>query len=219
MAATRAHARAGCARLRETLLALRSDAAVAQQLAWPPAAPCALENGLALLLHACLSQESTGAEARTTFAAAIAQQLKTQPEAFKPSPGGAEPDAAAAQTAVWLRLRLLLPLLPIVIGEGQKVGRRCLRETLAAALVHLLALPALRTAPEELDGVHAAAACAAEADAGESLVHRCALRLLLPRPTSCCSTWADAHRPFHAVAQDHAHPAGAVGRRVARLAA
>jgi hypothetical protein len=188
----------------------------------PPGAPCALENGLALLLHACLSQESTGAEARTTFAAAIAQQLKTQPEAFKAAPGGVEADAAAAQTAVWLRLRLLLPLLPIVIGEGQKVGRRCLRETLAAALVHLLALPALRAAPYDLDGKHAAAACAAEADAGESLVHRRAASrssssvpslppACAPGLTHCCRVRCGA--------QNHAHPTGPPGRRVARLAA
>jgi hypothetical protein len=160
---------ASCERLQATLLELRGDGGAAAPP--PAAAPCALERGLALLLHACLEQEHTGAEARHTFCAAVAQQLKAQPEAFKPAAAsGAELDAAAAQAAVWLRLRLLLPLLPLVVG--QKNGRRCLRETLAAALLHLLALPALRAPPDELAGPHAAAARAAQAEAGESLATR-----------------------------------------------
>jgi len=74
---------------------------------------------------------------------------------------------------VWLRLRLLLPLLPLVLAEvGQKAGRRGLRETLAAALIQLLALPPLRLHSVELHGAAAAAAAAAEAEAGVSLEQR-----------------------------------------------
>ena len=153
--------------LQSALIAPAGDGAA--KLAPSHAEPCALDRSLAQLLHACLAHVDTSADARHTFAAALAQQLKAQQPAF--SRTGV--DAAAAHSAVWLRLRLLLPLLPLVLAEvGQKAGRRGLRETLAAALIQLLALPPLHIRSAELRGAAADAARAAEAEAGESLVQR-----------------------------------------------
>ena len=153
--------------LQAALLAAAGDGVAA--LAHPHADPCALDRGLAQLLQACLAHADTGADARHTFAAALAQQLKAQQPAFS----RAAVDAAAAHSAVWLRLRLLLPLLPLVLAEvGQKAGRRGLRETLAAALMQLLALPPLHVRAAELHGAAAAAARAAEGEAGEPLAQR-----------------------------------------------
>jgi hypothetical protein len=153
--------------LQAALLAAAGDGVAA--LTHPHADPCALDRGLAQLLQACLAHADTSADARHTFAAALAQQLKAQQPAFS----RAAVDAAAAHSAVWLRLRLLLPLLPLVLAEvGQKAGRRGLRETLAAALLQLLALPPLHARAAELHGAAAAAARAAEAEAGEPLAQR-----------------------------------------------
>ena len=153
--------------LQAALLAPAGDGAA--RLALSHAEPCALDRSLAQLLQACLTHADTSADARHTFAAALAQQLKAQQPAFS----RAGVDAAAACSAVWLRLRLLLPLLPLVLAEvGQKAGRRGLRETLAAALIQLLALPSLHARSTELHGAAADAARAAEAEAGESLVQR-----------------------------------------------
>lgn len=152
--------------MRSSLLALAGEGVALPTVS--PHKPCALEGGLALLLHSCLVHEHTTADARHTFAAAIVQQLKTQSELLNQAC-----DAAAAQMAVWLRLRLLLPLLPIVVAEVQKVGRRCLRDTLAPALLRILVLPAVQVQVAELRGAHAASARAAAADAGEELAQRC----------------------------------------------
>ena len=153
--------------LQAALLAPAGDGAA--RLALSHAEPCALDRSLAQLLQACLAHADTSADARHTFAAALAQQLKAQQPAFS----RAGVDAAAAHSAVWLRLRLLLPLLPLVLAEvGQKAGRRGLRETLAAALIQLLALPPLHVRVAELHGAAADAARAAEAESGESIVQR-----------------------------------------------
>jgi hypothetical protein len=58
---------------------------------------------------------------------------------------------------VWLRLRLLLPLLPTVRADREAENKKNLRLCLAQALPHLLMSPYLRWDP-------AAAAAAAAAD-------------------------------------------------------
>ncbi len=87
--------------------------------------------------------------------------------------------AAGVQVAVWLRLAVLLPLLPVVYADREPDGARNLRARLAAALLRILASPLVHAPPagppggagQEGDG-QAAAAAAAAAAAGESLFER-----------------------------------------------
>ena len=83
------------------------------------------------------------------------------------------------QVAVWLRLAVLLPLLPVVYADREPDGARNLRARLAAALLRILASPLVHAPPAGLPGGagqegggQAAAAAAAAAAAGESLFER-----------------------------------------------
>ncbi|KAK9835009.1 hypothetical protein WJX81_003856 [Elliptochloris bilobata] len=69
---------------------------------------------------------------------------------------------AGVQAAVWLRLAVLLPLLPVVYADREPDAGRNLRARLATALLRILVSPA------------AEAAAAAEERAGESLFERVA---------------------------------------------
>ncbi|KAF8057641.1 hypothetical protein HT031_005990 [Scenedesmus sp. PABB004] len=85
--------------------------------------------------------------------------------------------AGGVQVSVWLRLRLLLPLLPTVRADREADPRKNLRACLAAALPHLLVSTYLRAQPAPGRGDVAAAAAAAAADAGHPLFQRVLLML------------------------------------------
>ena len=58
--------------------------------------------------------------------------------------GYAAASAQAAQTAIWLRLTILSPLLPVVYADHEPSPAKNLRVLLARALVSLATLPAVR---------------------------------------------------------------------------
>ena len=91
--------------------------------------------------------------------------------------------AEGVQAAVWMRLAVLLPLLPVVYADREPDQARNLRARLAAALLRILASPHTRAPPfAEPDQAPragaarptaaAAAAAAAAERAGESLFAR-----------------------------------------------
>ena len=175
----------------------------------PPPLPFGAEQGLVDAALVCLSTGSSG-ERQHTFAQQLIRQLSALGDALLPQqaqqvhsaadnvwgpPAGQAHTAAAAaaaaaaspaavQVSVWLRLSLLLPLLPLVYKHRTTADASAsLRGQLLRALLRLLAVPAVRAdaaqaAAEEagsagptVGGPAAAAAAAAEA-AGEPLPQR-----------------------------------------------
>lgn len=171
--------------------------------------PFGAEQGLVDAALVCLSTGSSG-ERQHTFAQQLIRQLSALGDALLPQqaqqvhsaadnvwgpPAGQAHTAAAAaaaaaaspaavQVSVWLRLSLLLPLLPLVYKHRTTADASAsLRGQLLRALLRLLAVPAVRAdaaqaAAEEagsagptVGGPAAAAAAAAEA-AGEPLPQR-----------------------------------------------
>ena len=177
----------------------------------PPLLPFDAEQGLVDAALVCLSTGSSG-ERQHTFAQQLIRQLAVLGDALLPQqaqqaqqahsvadsvwgpPAGHAHTAAGAaaalaaspaavQVSVWLRLALLLPLLPLVYKHRTADASNSLRGQLLRALLRLLAVPAVRAdaaqaAAEEVavagcaaSGPAAAAAAAAEA-AGEPLPQR-----------------------------------------------
>lgn len=175
--------------------AAEAEAAVAGAPAPPPFGS---EQGLVDAALVCLSTGSKG-ERQHAFAEQLIRQLaalgdlllpQQQPQAAQ-DPWGARLPAtnttaaaaaaaaaspAAVQVSVWLRLALLLPLLPLVYKHrGAGDASSSLRGQLLRALVRLLAVPAVRAstvAAGAAAGPAASAAAAAADAAGEPLPQR-----------------------------------------------
>lgn len=80
---------------------------------------------------------------------------------------------AAVQVAVWMRLQVLLPLLPVVYSDREPDPKKNLRDVLSVALVQLLGSPAARADPWlGSQDPSASAATAAATAAGDSLFSR-----------------------------------------------
>ncbi|PRW59457.1 mediator of RNA polymerase II transcription subunit 12 isoform X1 [Chlorella sorokiniana] len=173
-----------------------------------PPLPFGAEQGLVHAALVCLSTGSSG-ERQHTFAQQLIRQLSALGDALLPQQAQQAPSAAdnvwgppagqghtvaaaaaaaaaspaAVQVSVWLRLVLLLPLLPLVYKHRTADASGSLRGQLLRALLRLLAVPAVRAnaaqaAAEEAASAGpavcrpaAAAAAAAEA-AGEPLLQR-----------------------------------------------
>lgn len=166
-------------------------------------APFAAEQGLVDAALVCLSTGSSG-DRQHAFAQQLIKQLGAlgdallqhqQPHSSQPGLGGslgfghglpatataaaAAASPAAVQVSVWVRLALLLPLLPLVYKHRAADASNSLRGQLLRALLRLLAAPAVRAdaararaaAAAGVGHVEAAAAAAAEM-AGEPLPQR-----------------------------------------------
>lgn len=160
----------------------------------PPPRPFAGEQGLVEAALVCLSTGSSG-ERQHAFAQQLIKQLAALADAALGEVGSAAPSAggygsgqysgaaaspAAVQVSAWLRLALLLPLLPLVYKHRSADGGGGLRGQLLHALLRLLASPAVRTdaaaaaaaGAGTVSGHATATAAAAAAAAGEPLPQR-----------------------------------------------
>lgn len=156
----------------------------------PLALPAGADRGLVDAALVCLSTGSSG-ERQHTFAQQLIRQLAALGDALLPQraqqhdgaadqgvwgpPVGRSHAAAAAaavaaaspaavQVSVWLRLALLLPLLPLVYKHRTADASNSLRAQLLRALLRLLAVPAVRADA----AVQAAAEAAAAPSCGAS---------------------------------------------------
>lgn len=174
---------------------VKPHGAAAPALPTPPPAPFAGEHGLVEATLVCLSTGSSG-ERQHAFAQQLIKQLAALADVALAEPGsaaahvaggyagggysGAGASPAAVQVSAWLRLALLLPLLPLVYKHRSADAGAGLRGQLLRALLRLLASPAVRTdaaaALAGSDGTDsgraAATAAAAAAAAGEALPQR-----------------------------------------------
>ncbi|KAL4458306.1 hypothetical protein ABPG75_013171 [Micractinium tetrahymenae] len=143
--------------------------------ALPPPAPAppafAGEQGLVEATLVCLSTGSSG-ERQHAFAQQLIKQLAALADVALGEPGsaaahlaggyaggphgGTAASPAAVQVSIWLRLAMLLPLLPLVYKHRSADASGGLRGQLLRALLRLLAAP----------GVHADAAAAAAGSVG-----------------------------------------------------
>mgnify|MGYP001810561043 CR=1 FL=1 len=167
-----------------------SATALAASAALPslPPAPFASEQGLVDAVLVCLSTGSSG-ERQHAFAQQLIKQLAgladvalaeagQQAQAQQAAGGQTVRCTAsppAVQVSAWLRLALLLPLLPLVYKHRAADASGGLRGQLVRALLRLLATPAAQAdaaAASGADGQAAATAAAAAAAAGEPLPQR-----------------------------------------------
>ncbi|KAL4854931.1 hypothetical protein ACK3TF_004402 [Chlorella vulgaris] len=161
------------------------------------APPFDAEQGVADAALVCLSSGSSG-ERQHAFAQQLIRQLaaladllhqqqhqstqeQPQPQAVPAPPlDGSPASPAAAQVSVWMRLSLLLPLLPLIYKHRAADSGGGLRGQLLLALLRLLAAPAINAdaslavadAPANQPAAAVAAAAAAAAAAGEPLSQR-----------------------------------------------
>ncbi|KAL4423112.1 hypothetical protein ABPG77_004795 [Micractinium sp. CCAP 211/92] len=173
----------------------RPHGAAAPALPAPRPNPFAGEQGLVEATLVCLSTGSSG-ERQHAFAQQLIKQLAALADVALGEPGsaaahaaggyagggysGAGASPAAVQVSAWLRLALLLPLLPLVYKHRSADAGAGLRGQLLRALLRLLASPAVRAdaaaALAGSDGTDssraAATAAAAAAAAGEPLPQR-----------------------------------------------
>jgi hypothetical protein len=161
------------------------------------APPFDAEQGVADAALVCLSSGSSG-ERQHAFAQQLIRQLaaladllhqqqhhstqeQPQPQVVPAPPlDGSPASPAAAQVSVWMRLSLLLPLLPLIYKHRAADSGGGLRGQLLLALLRLLAAPAINAdaslavadAPANQPAAAVAAAAAAAAAAGEPLSQR-----------------------------------------------
>lgn len=161
----------------------------------PPPPPFAGEQGLVEAALVCLSTGSSG-ERQHAFAQQLIKQLAALADVGLGEPGstaahaaggyasgihsGTAASPAVVQVSAWLRLALLLPLLPLVYKHRSADAGGGLRGQLLRALLRLLASPAVcadaaaaaADCAGTVSGRAAATAAAAAAAAGEPLPQR-----------------------------------------------